>query len=127
MRSTLDIDPPLLRALGFSAQLRPRVSKAASSDFELACATRQDIFIDFRWAERNYARLADFAAELIRLKVDVLVTYGTPENPRGQNRPPQSYDTRGDGVAADEHYDGHEPRAPRWSAEGSRLIIVQPC
>jgi hypothetical protein len=80
MRSTLDIDPPLLRALGFSAQLRPRVSKAASSDFELACATRrgQDIFIDFRWAERNYARLAEFAAELIRLRVDVLVTYGTP-------------------------------------------------
>jgi putative ABC transport system substrate-binding protein len=35
-------------------------------------------FIDFRWAEGNYARLAEFAAELVRLKVDLLATYGTP-------------------------------------------------
>jgi putative ABC transport system substrate-binding protein len=34
--------------------------------------------IDFRWAEGNYARLAEFAAELVRLRVDILVTYGTP-------------------------------------------------
>src|SRR5262249_44877617 len=37
-----------------------------------------NIFIDFRWAEGNYARLAGFAAELVRLKVDLLATYGTP-------------------------------------------------
>jgi putative ABC transport system substrate-binding protein len=37
-----------------------------------------NVFIDFRWAEGNYARLAQFAAELIRLKVDLLATYGTP-------------------------------------------------
>ena len=37
-----------------------------------------NIFIDFRWAEGNYARLAEFAAELVRLKVDLLATYGTP-------------------------------------------------
>ena len=38
----------------------------------------ENIFIDFRWAEGNYARLAEFAAELVRLKVDLLATYGTP-------------------------------------------------
>jgi putative ABC transport system substrate-binding protein len=38
----------------------------------------QNVFIDFRWAETNYARLAEFAAELVRLRVDILVTYGTP-------------------------------------------------
>src|SRR5262249_4329055 len=30
------------------------------------------------WAEGNYVRLAEFAAELVRLKVDLLVTYATP-------------------------------------------------
>jgi len=38
----------------------------------------QNIFIDFRWAEGNYARLAEFAAELVRLRVDILITFGTP-------------------------------------------------
>jgi putative ABC transport system substrate-binding protein len=37
-----------------------------------------NMFIDFRWAEGNYARLAELAVDLVRLKVDVLVTYGTP-------------------------------------------------
>lgn len=34
--------------------------------------------IEFRWAEGRYDRLEELATELIRLKVDVLVTYGTP-------------------------------------------------
>ena len=38
----------------------------------------QNILIDFRWAEGRYARLVEFAAELVRLKVDILATYGTP-------------------------------------------------
>jgi putative tryptophan/tyrosine transport system substrate-binding protein len=45
---------------------------------DLGYVEGQNILIDFRWAEGNYARLAEFAAELIRLKVDILVTYGTP-------------------------------------------------
>jgi len=45
---------------------------------DLGYVEGQNIFIDFRWAEGRYARLEEFAAELIRLKVDVLVTYGTP-------------------------------------------------
>jgi putative ABC transport system substrate-binding protein len=45
---------------------------------DLGYVEGQNIFIDFRWAEGNYARLTAFAAELIGLKVDVLVTHGTP-------------------------------------------------
>jgi putative ABC transport system substrate-binding protein len=33
--------------------------------------------IELRWAEGKYDRLSDQAAELVRLKVDVLVTGGT--------------------------------------------------
>jgi putative tryptophan/tyrosine transport system substrate-binding protein len=45
---------------------------------DLGYVEGDNIFIDFRWAEGNYVRLAEFAAELVRLKVDLLVTYGTP-------------------------------------------------
>jgi len=45
---------------------------------DLGYVEGDNVFIDFRWAEGNYARLPDFAAELVRLKVDLLVTYGTP-------------------------------------------------
>jgi putative ABC transport system substrate-binding protein len=37
-----------------------------------------NIVIEFRWAEGKYDRLSDLVAELIRLKVDVIVTHGTP-------------------------------------------------
>jgi putative ABC transport system substrate-binding protein len=38
----------------------------------------KNIVIEFRWADGMYDRLADLAAELVRLKVEVLVTHGTP-------------------------------------------------
>ena len=38
----------------------------------------ENISIDFRWADSNFARLPELAAELIRLKPDIVVTYGTP-------------------------------------------------
>jgi len=37
----------------------------------------QNIILEDRWAEGNHHRLADFAAELVRLKVDVLVASRT--------------------------------------------------
>ena len=37
----------------------------------------KNIVIEFRWAEGRYDRLPDLAAELVRLRVDVLVTGGT--------------------------------------------------
>src|SRR2546425_352881 len=38
----------------------------------------QNVVIESRWAEGRLDRLPDLAAELVRLKVDVLVTAGTP-------------------------------------------------
>ena len=45
---------------------------------ELGHVEGQNIAIESRWAEGNYDRLPGFAAELVGLKVDVIVTYGTP-------------------------------------------------
>ena len=36
----------------------------------------RNIAIEFRWAENNYERLPELAGELVRLKVDVIVTHG---------------------------------------------------
>ena len=38
----------------------------------------QDVVIEYRWAEGNYERFPGLIAELIGLKVDVIVTAGTP-------------------------------------------------
>jgi putative tryptophan/tyrosine transport system substrate-binding protein len=38
----------------------------------------QNVQVEFRWAEGNYSRLSELAAELLQLNVDVLVTHGTP-------------------------------------------------
>ena len=45
---------------------------------ELGYVEGRDIQIESRWAEGNYDRLPGLAADLVRLKVDVIVTYGTP-------------------------------------------------
>lgn len=45
---------------------------------DLGYIGNRDIVIEFRWAEGKYERLAELATELVRLNVDVLVTYGTP-------------------------------------------------
>jgi putative tryptophan/tyrosine transport system substrate-binding protein len=38
----------------------------------------KNVAIEFRWADGQYDRLPALAAELVRLKVDVIVTQGTP-------------------------------------------------
>jgi putative tryptophan/tyrosine transport system substrate-binding protein len=45
---------------------------------ELGYVEGQNLVIDFRWAEGKYGRLPELAAELVRLKLDVLVTHGVP-------------------------------------------------
>jgi putative ABC transport system substrate-binding protein len=45
---------------------------------ELGYVEGKNFVIEFRWADEQYDRLPALAAELVRLKVDVLVTYGTP-------------------------------------------------
>ena len=38
----------------------------------------RNLAIDYRWAEGNHERLLDLATELVRSKVDLIVTSGTP-------------------------------------------------
>ena len=38
----------------------------------------KNIVIEYRWAEGDYARLPELAAQLVRSKLDVIVTHGTP-------------------------------------------------
>jgi putative ABC transport system substrate-binding protein len=45
---------------------------------DLGYVEGKNLVIEFRWAEGKYDRLPDLAAELVRLKVDVLLTHGTP-------------------------------------------------
>ena len=45
---------------------------------ELGYTEGQNILIESRWAEGKYERLSSLATELVRLKVDVIVTYSPP-------------------------------------------------
>ncbi len=45
---------------------------------DLGYVEGKNIIIELRWAEGKYDRLPKLAAELVRLKVDVMVTGGTP-------------------------------------------------
>jgi putative tryptophan/tyrosine transport system substrate-binding protein len=55
------------RVAGFRAGLR-----------DLGYVEGTNVILEFRWAEGNYARLPELAAELIRSNIDLLVTHGTP-------------------------------------------------
>jgi putative ABC transport system substrate-binding protein len=45
---------------------------------DLGYVEGQTMVIEYRWAEGRTTRLSDLSAELVRLKVDVIVTTGTP-------------------------------------------------
>ena len=45
---------------------------------DLGLVEGQNLAIEYRWAENNYDRLGALAAELVGLKVEVIVTQGTP-------------------------------------------------
>jgi putative ABC transport system substrate-binding protein len=45
---------------------------------DLGYVEGHNIVIESRWAEGNYQRLPELAAELVRLKVNLIVTHGTP-------------------------------------------------
>ena len=45
---------------------------------DLGYVEGKNLVIEFRWAEEKYDRLPELAAELVRLKVDIIVTQGTP-------------------------------------------------
>src|SRR5262245_56805413 len=45
---------------------------------ELGWIEGRTVAIEYRWAEGRSERFAEIAAEFVRLKVDVIVTYATP-------------------------------------------------
>jgi len=69
---------------------------------ELGYVQGKNIVIEFRWAEGRYARLPELAAELVRLKPDVLVTHaiaGTRAAKRATATIPIVMGVAGDAVA----------------------------
>ena len=55
-----------------------RVNALRAGLRDLGYVEGRNIVIEFRWAEGNYERLPDLAAELVRLKLDVIVTHAIP-------------------------------------------------
>ena len=47
---------------------------------ELGWIENRTVAIEYRWAEGREARFAEIAAEFVRLKVDVILTYATPSS-----------------------------------------------
>jgi putative ABC transport system substrate-binding protein len=71
---------PLIGYVGNSSpSLEPRLLGAFREGLRnLGYVEGQNIRIEYRWAEGRYERFPDFMAELVRLKVDVIIVAGTP-------------------------------------------------
>src|SRR5262249_49388472 len=71
--------------IGFLSSTNPsspasiaRVGTLRAGLRDLGYVEGRNLAIEFRWAEDNTDRLPALAAELVRLKVDVIVSQGTP-------------------------------------------------
>ena len=62
----------------FAAGWARRTEALRSGLRDLGYVQGENIFIESRWADEQYDQLPALAAELVRLKVDILLTYGTP-------------------------------------------------
>ena len=60
------------------AAWRPRIEAFREGLRDLGYIEGKNIAIEFRFAEGRYDRLAELAEELVRLKVDVIVTHSAP-------------------------------------------------
>ena len=56
----------------------PRLAALRKGLRELGRIEGKNLVIEFRWADDQYDRLPALAAELVQLKVDLIVTHGTP-------------------------------------------------
>src|SRR5262245_4272961 len=64
---------------GFPAAWASRLEALRDGLRDLGYEEGKNIALEFRWADGGkYDQLRDLAAELVRIKVDVLITYGTP-------------------------------------------------
>ena len=74
--------PTKLPTIGYLGGVTPaadgqRVASFVQQLHELGWNEGRNVKIEYRWAEGRSERLAEIAAEFVRLKVDVIVTYGT--------------------------------------------------
>ena len=60
------------------AGYKSRVDAVRAGLRDLGYVEGKNLVMEFRWADGMYDRLPNLAAELVRLKVDVIVTGGTP-------------------------------------------------
>ena len=74
---------PAMPAIGFLGPNTPSLDSRRVGAFvqrlrELGWIEGRNVATEYRWAEGRTEHLAEFAAEFVRLKVDVIVTSGTP-------------------------------------------------
>ena len=78
----LHAQPPKLPTIGFlgtnATNWAPWTTAFVSRMHELGWIERSTIAIEYRWSEDRSERIAEIAAEFVRLKVDVIVTGGAP-------------------------------------------------
>src|SRR6266852_5786145 len=63
---------------GSRSDLSPRLDPFRQGLRELGWVEGQNIVIDYRFAEGRFDRLPELAAELVRLKVDLMIAVATP-------------------------------------------------
>jgi len=74
---------PTIGLLGATPSIESqRVAAFVQRLRELAWIDGRNLSIEYRWAEGHNERYAEIAAELVRLKVDVIVTSATPQPSR---------------------------------------------
>jgi putative ABC transport system substrate-binding protein len=76
--------PPTVRRIGLLSGFSPSVDAPSYQAFllslrDLGWVEGKNISIEYRYAEGRHDRLPDLAAELVRLKVDVIVTAATSD------------------------------------------------
>src|SRR5262249_45256306 len=76
-------DPGKVARLGFlgatfASSWGSRIEAFRSGLRDLGYMEGRNVIIESRWAEEQYDRLPALAGELVGLRVDVLLTYGTP-------------------------------------------------
>ena len=81
--------PGKLPTIGFLGASTPSAQSQWVAAFvqrlrELGWIEGRTVAIEYRWAEGRTERFAEIAAEFVRLKVDVIVTYGNRTSPRGK-------------------------------------------
>jgi putative ABC transport system substrate-binding protein len=72
-----------LPTIGFLGSTTPAAQSQLTAAFvqrlrELGWIEGRTVAIEYRWAEGRSKRFAEFAAEFVRLKVDVILTHNTP-------------------------------------------------